>query len=353
MRVGGVCTPPTGSDGSGRFMRLRAIETGRADVTERDVATDGSTNTDRPTPHDIATAYRLFLGREPAHSEISRLYGSVLTDSDLRRTFLESVEFARVYQKSGGFPKTPSGRTIIHLHIPKSAGTSLNQIIALNFPAAAVLDLDTGSMARLGDMKPASRQALLAIKGHLLHGLSEMLPQATVYVCIVRKPGPRIYSFYKFVKRRPEHPFFSTLNDAKMSFGDFLSFAKTNSSLRLEIDNGQIRRISGLFSPAHLGQEDLVLRKAIVNMFAPDMLFGLTEYFHDTLKMLRKEGVLATIPVRFDNVSPASIPLDHVVGELTSEQKSTFDAFTKWDNWFYDLCEDAFLTRNLLERIVP
>src|SRR5690606_22679639 len=108
----------------------------------------------------------------------------------------------------------------------------------------------------------------------MLYGVDRLIPQPSIYLCLLRPPAARILSFYRYVLRTSNHPLHEECRSKNMSFGDFLCFAERNTSLRVELDNGQIRRIAGRSGSDSLGQEGEIYEQAMVNIFSENMLFG-------------------------------------------------------------------------------
>lgn len=293
----------------------------------------------RVTETEIRLAYRLLLDRTPSEEEIAQLNEQLEDMSSLRRAFLKSDEFERKYAQLTTPVEANSRPTLIHLHIPKTAGTSLSSIVADSFPEQERLGLSTQEIDTLRQMPLEQRARLGFIFGHLSHGIGDDLTQDTVYICTLRRPGPRIFSYYRYIKRREDHPIHELVAGADMSFGDFLEFCATDPPQRLEADNGQIRRLANRMDFNSLGKEHEVLQTALGNVFAPNMIFGLTERFGEFLDRLVARGVIKAYRPITANAAPDVMPFDDVRAELTSEQHVLLDTFTRWDDLFYDICE--------------
>ena len=304
---------------------------------------------------DIALAYQLFLGRQASEGEVGRYLERGVNGEQIRRGFIRSVEFANIYTELGPTEPpspilpdaevpSPIHPTLIHLHVPKTAGTSLNHIIESSFDSEAVLALRTETLTSLSEMPLDNRRKLLAIKGHLLHGVAALLPQPALYLVILRQPGPRIFSLYRYIKRQPDHPLYHELTTQTLSFGAFLSLAAQRQDVRNEVDNGQIRRIANMFDPEFFGQEAAVFQQALLNIFAPDMLFGLTDHFDDFLLRLKQRNLIPDASSVHMNAAENSEDFQAVLAGLTAEEQNLYDAFTGWDSWFYNICAAAYFT---------
>ena len=123
-----------------------------------------------------------------------------------------------------------------------------------------------------------------------------------------------------------------------MGFGDFLDFAMTSSHHRLELDNRQMRRLSGTFTAKTFGQEGELLRTALHHALAPHMILGFVEHLDVLIAHLRGEGYLSRDTVETFNVSPNSEQYDVAIEALTPSQTEIFESFTVWDQYLYDVC---------------
>ncbi|MCR8550878.1 hypothetical protein M4578_23885 [Salipiger sp. P9] len=295
------------------------------------------------TKDEIVQAYRLLLARVPSDAELARMQERKHSYNSLRQSILSSEEFARKYermQKTAAERQTP---TLIHLHIPKTAGTSLARALKdepLLLPARLVND---ASLEELRALPRVQRQQLRYIHGHLSMGAGEALGTPYRYLSVIRRPGPRIFSFYQYICRTKTHPTHELLTERGMSFGEYLDYSTTEMPHRLELDNGQIRRLSGSFTHKGLGQERQILKTALYNALAPNMIFGFVEHFGALLGSLVAEGYLSSADIPKRNVSPNSDLYDSAIAALTPGQKDIFDRYIAWDTYFYDVCEALLL----------
>ena len=298
-------------------------------------------------PRDtIALAYRLFLGRNPTADEAGRMQDAVASEPDLRRVFLNSAEFAGLFRVLAKAPHAAQPRTVIHLHIPKSAGTTLTAVLAQvagPAPGQSLTINDHGREALTAMPLPARRQ-LRFVFGHLSHGIGRLLPQDSLYICVLRRPVPRIFSLYHYIRRTADHPAHDAVSGGNLTFGQFLDYFAGRRNIRLEVDNGQIRRIAGMATLNGLGREDEIFDRALGNIFAPDMVFGLTEHFDDFLGRLKRRGIIRRYDGERRNVAPEPLDLDAALAELSPPQRQLLTDLTVWDDRFYDICKSAYFS---------
>ena len=101
-------------------------------------------------------------------------------------------------------------RALIFLHIPKTAGTTLNRIIEWQYNPLSIFTMDPyrirATVDRLKTLSEQRRRRLQVVRGHLFYGVHELLPQGATYITMLREPVARFLSSYYFIQRRPFHP---------------------------------------------------------------------------------------------------------------------------------------------------
>ena len=294
---------------------------------------------------EIELAYQLFLGRKPSQAEAERMQANQSSVEGMRRVFLNSPEFR------DGPKRTPAPeakgqaqgqRTLIHLHIPKTAGSSLSRILARETPPEARLTLGDHNLDQLTAMSRPRRQQIRLLFGHLSHGVARQLPQRCQYISVLRQPGPRLLSFYRYIGRTEHHPLHRAVTGGKMSFGDFLDYTARTPEFRIEVDNGQSRRLAGNMTAAGLGREKALLRRALHHIFSPHFIYGLTEHFEDFQKRLAAQGLVSKVtPIR-ENVAPDPGNLEAELDRLTTGQREIYDSYTLWDSQLYSICHGVY-----------
>lgn len=293
----------------------------------------------------VVLAYRLFLGREASETEIANMLENCHSLDGLRATFLSSKEFLRSYKRFLGKSDGTQQPVIIHLHVPKTAGSSLNSVLEPQYPKHQVLNGVGGApLTKLAAMPQPDRDALQLITGHAPYGIHELLLRPHLYLCLLRQPGPRLYSFYKYILRAKDHPLHGVTNKRAMSFGDFLSFVAGRRGDRIEFDNGQLRRLAGAMTLQSLGREEQLLPQALAHLRADDMVFGLSEDFGSYLERLAARGIVFHPQHRHDNQSPASVSFENAVSALTEAERYILVSFTVWDQKLYDAASASLRT---------
>lgn len=185
--------------------------------------------------------------------------------------------------------KSPPG-TIIFLHIPKTAGTSLQQLINRQFDPALVYEMDNSdarkSMEVFKNIPDEEKVHYKVVLGHMWFGLHRHIPQPSSYITILRDPVERVISHYYFVKRRPDHYLYETVMSGNLTLGQYVE-----NKLSTELNNGQTRLLSGemdeeTYSFGKCTPQMLeTAKKNLKNHFS---VVGIQEAFDDTLQLVRK-----------------------------------------------------------------
>jgi sulfotransferase famil protein len=177
---------------------------------------------------------------------------------------------------------------VIHLHVSKTAGTSLREILCLQYGTGAVHrmgDIDTtGDGRALGPdvMRAIERKSIRAFSGHMAFGLHEYIPGPSTYVTLLRHPIARIRSYYHWVLRHPQSPIRRQLTRAP-TFDEFLE----HGLVRALVDNGQTRLLGLplLAWDRPIDRDTLRIAKRNLDAFSVP---GLVERFDDSVGMMRR-----------------------------------------------------------------
>ena len=107
--------------------------------------------------------------------------------------------------------------------------------------------------------------------------------------------------------------------------------------LKDELNNGQIRRVSGFtsLSKDNIGEAFITACK---NANSENSIVGVTDKYSEYLKILYKKGIL-----KDDTVLELNKNLrNDKVYYLTESQELLLDDLTKWDDLFYHHCAQVF-----------
>jgi hypothetical protein len=181
--------------------------------------------------------------------------------------------------------------TVIFLHIPKTAGFSLNRIIEQNYPidqfysTYGAEDLPGGSVQSFLRLSPARRAQIRMLAGHVPFGFHEQLPGPVTYFTVLREPIDRVVSLYYYLRRAPK----DRLPDDQALAHEMTLEQYVGNRVNVGTDNLQVRMVSGVFCNVGYGQctRDM-LEAAKQNLRERFAVVGLSEQFDATLLLLKR-----------------------------------------------------------------
>lgn len=173
----------------------------------------------------------------------------------------------------------------LFLHIPRTAGTTLNRLLERHFPPESVLSLySREDFARHAAIDPDHLARLRLIEGHVLLDDYERFTFYGAPVrafTFLREPVARVVSEYHFLRTWPKQHLYQLLVEQGISLSQYVT--SDHKLLRYKGSNFMTRVLSGL-DPDHRPDEALDLAKA--NLRDRFVVFGLAEAFDASLLLL-------------------------------------------------------------------
>jgi hypothetical protein len=182
-------------------------------------------------------------------------------------------------------PKTKQP-TDIFLHIPKTAGTTLNHIMERHYPPHQIFSFGpVDGVEAFTQLPLEQRHAFRLVRGHMAFGLHAYVRPPYRYFTMLRKPVERVISYYYFMLERPEHYLHNSLHENRMGLEAFVA-----SGWSTMAENAQTRMLSGVYhGPPGFGElDETVLEAAKRNLREQFVTVGLTERFDESLLLLRR-----------------------------------------------------------------
>ena len=177
-------------------------------------------------------------------------------------------------------PADKTGKAIIFLHVPKSAGTTLNRLIEWEYPLLAMYTVDPvlfrWSRERLWRLPKRRLKRFRVFKGHMKFGLHEVLPQPATYITVLRDPIDRMISAFYFMHTYKWHPNYWKFRREGWTLEDFVK--------RWRKANLQTKMIAGADYDALCTAETLAKAKENLQYFS---VVGLTERFEESLALMK------------------------------------------------------------------
>ena len=178
-------------------------------------------------------------------------------------------------------PSPMDRQTLIFLHIPKTAGTTLNRIIEWQYSPFDIFTIDPyrirATPERLERLPEDRRRRLRMVRGHMFYGVHKCLPQAATYFTMLRDPVARVLSAYYFVLRRPLNPLYRKVKKERLGIEDYVR-------LFPERHNLQCRLIAGV-KDTPITDERLIdtAKGNLANSFS---VVGISEQFEESLILM-------------------------------------------------------------------
>ncbi len=174
----------------------------------------------------------------------------------------------------------------IHLHIPKTGGTTLRDIIQRQYRAKKILMIPKLEESEniLKEVSTSQINQLKLIQGHLKYGIHNHFHRRVKYFAIIRDPINRVLSTYYYVLSQKNNPQNLSTSNNQMTIYDFVQ-----SGVNPFLINGQTKLISGktgnIDNPIIESEELFSLAKENIEN---DFLFlGITEMFDETILILK------------------------------------------------------------------
>lgn len=173
-------------------------------------------------------------------------------------------------------------KALIFLHIPKTAGTTLNRIIEWQYSPFEIFTMDPyrirATPERLKRLSEGRRRRLRMVRGHMFYGVHEYLPQGATYFTMLRDPVARALSTYYFILRRPLNPLHRKVKKERLTIEDCLRLFPQRHNL-------QCRLIAGVKDAGPTGDER-ILDMAKENLLKSFSVVGICERFEESLMLM-------------------------------------------------------------------
>jgi len=179
-----------------------------------------------------------------------------------------------------------SPRPLVFIHIPKAAGTSLQEIVVRHYQGGRGFRFtgDTEQWESFKRAAPEENGRYDVIHGHVHFGVHEYLPDPATYMTMLRDPIDRVVSHYHFVLSNPGHYLYPVIAGRGYTLHDY---AVTRASH--ELDNDQVRWLCTCHHfDVPVGQVSRqMLNEAKWNLENGIAVFGLMERFTDSLRCIQ------------------------------------------------------------------
>lgn len=239
------------------------------------------------------------------------------------------------YESGGGAQNS----TVIFLHIPKCAGTTLvEEILNRRFqPESLFIHYNAGTaelLERLRNMNECEKRRLECIAGHFAFGIHELLTQPCTYITLLRNPVERVISHFEYAKRKKDHYLHALASAEGTSLLDYVS-----SPQNTEVKNGQARLLAGIGWGVQSGKtEKEILDKAKENLENHFALAGVMEQFDAFISLIQRIFGWDVWGYEKKNVTRATSSLT----SIPAETLRAIAAYNRLDQQLYDQVKLSF-----------
>jgi len=225
--------------------------------------------------------------------------------------------------------RTVDQPTLLFVHLPKTAGTTLKGVIRAHYGRRRVFEVTAGrihqSLLEFAGLPEGKRAAVRAVIGHMPIGVDRLIPRPSSYVTLLRDPAERVISDFYFIAQEARHPLHGDVASGKLSLEDFIAS---------RLDNVLTRRLcsfdllSGDYWSADRSVDESMLEEAKANLGELFSVVGISERFEESLLLVAHTFGWRVLPMYGNrNVTKDRPRLDQIDGAIlaTLRERCTFD----------------------------
>jgi len=201
-------------------------------------------------------------------------------------------------------------RRIIFQHIPKTAGTSLANVILSQFKEdhKFVCGRD-GVLNNFISLDQNRKNQIKLLIGHVDFGIHKYFDDESLYITFLRDPVKRVVSHYYFIKSHKQHRYHKHANQMRIS--EFIT-----SGIRPRMNNCMTRMISGISPRYHCCNEEM-LYQAINNISAHYAFYGFYDMLDQSVDHLVKVMNWEKVELSVTNATPNKPSIDKISDKIT------------------------------------
>ena len=244
--------------------------------------------------------------------------------------------------------KTSKDNLVFFMHIPKTAGTTLHQIIRQQYGeeqifrayigvGAATLQEHINNLRFRLDQENNQNQEIKLILGHVGFGLHEILGRDLTYITFLRHPIDRVISWYYHQQRIPSAKYYQECQS--LSLKELITRYQP-----IPTDNHQTRFVAGDTLREKLGLPNAIdygycnqelLNQAKENLKKYFLVVGIQENFDDSLSLLQKS-------LGWQNISYAKENIGENKQVISQSEISFLQEHNYWDIELYEYAKKLF-----------
>jgi hypothetical protein len=244
--------------------------------------------------------------------------------------------FYRVNPMNNHINDQQSAPTVIFLHLPKAAGTTLKDILHREYQEDLIYELDGTQFIQAQEefkqLDQAEKAEIKILMGHMYFGLHEFLPSPAKYITMLRNPIDRVVSYYHFVKKLSTHHDYELINENNISINDYCRLGREN------MRNGQTRFLSNTKEFETCTQASL--SEAKQNLRQHFAVVGIQERFNESLLLLQKKLGWKRMPFYYQRNTNRGNSYNQL--EISPDTLATIKKYNQLDLELYEYANQIF-----------
>ncbi len=185
----------------------------------------------------------------------------------------------------------PLQTTIIFLHIPKTAGTTLHTLFEKAYAPGALYSTypanhPYGSLQEYAAFPPERKAEIRVLLGHFSYGVHTFVPAPYLYITMLREPVERMISNYYHINRDPNHGLHELVSSGRMPLQQYVA----HMVHELKMDNEQTRMFAGNWDGRGHGPcTAAMLKTAKENLRDNFAVVGITDRFDESYLLVKRQ----------------------------------------------------------------
>ncbi|MCZ7547078.1 MAG: sulfotransferase family 2 domain-containing protein [Anaerolineae bacterium] len=204
--------------------------------------------------------------------------------------------------RTPGTPPAAPDAALIFLHVPKTAGVTLNTLIDRHYSPEAIYQTHIEALDDFFALTDAEKQPIRCLRGHMPFGLHAALPRPATYLTLLREPVARFVSEYTYIRTSPDHSFHEHLIANDVTLEAYIEIGEPNLMTRWLCGFAE----TGDWLPNPLPADAVATAQR--HLAAYFSVAGLTERFDEFLLLLRRVHGWRRILYTRQNVTRARRP---------------------------------------------
>lgn len=177
---------------------------------------------------------------------------------------------------------------VLFEHVPKAAGSTLNDILRKQYDPARIYFINganpKASLDAFKRLASGERRGFDLIAGHWAYQLREYARTDCAGITMLREPVDRIASHYHYVLRHPKHYLFAEVTRRQMGLLEYAT-----SGISGELENYMTWVFSKRSHEELRRSPDRAIQLAVRNLDEHFLVAGLTECFDQTVLLLKQQ----------------------------------------------------------------